>query len=299
MKTLEFSHQRGRSPKGLVTEEYIPKNQVSDTPIVILTGFGTTPPSKGDRAELSDQELNRTSYLGWFPALTAQLIGYPVHVTYHPAVSGLITKAGLYNARAAVMQYEESPEGHLVAHSLATCICFDILKKDRLYAGITDTTKSITLAAPWTNARDSLTLNGKMRKLAGLSLETAFKALQHFPAPCYYPLFRAEAHSGDNETETSKHWGAAFIARATSAKYALKLDAEKKLADAKSDQTPLVIIPTQDKIFEPEGQRKIAKMLEAKTVEIEAGHRFFTADRELLKPVIESIHDHIKASENE
>ncbi len=299
MKTLKFSHQRGRSPKGLVIEEYIPETQVSDTPIVILTGFGTTPPKKGNRAELSDQELNRTSYLGWFPALTAQLTSHPVHITYHPAVSGLITKGGLYSAETALIQYTESPEGHFLAHSLATCTGYDLLTKDRIYADITNRAKSVTLAAPWTTAKDSLTLNGRMRTLAGLSLETAFRLLQHFPAPCYYPLFRAEAHDGENETETSKHWGAKFIARASSAKYALTLDAEKKLEGTKPDQAPLVIVPTQDKIFDPESQRGIAKMLGTEPVEIEAGHRFFTADKSKLVPVIYSILNHIKANENE
>tara|TARA_Y100000310_G_scaffold335274_2_gene416869 strand:- start:1464 stop:2357 length:894 start_codon:yes stop_codon:yes gene_type:complete len=297
MKTSKFSHQRGRSRRGLHTERYTPQDQTSETPIVILTGFGTTPPPKGDRAELSDQELRRTSYLGLFPGLTAQLTGHPVHITYHPAVSGLITKGGLYSADTAQMQFEESPEGHYFLHSMAACIGYDLLTKDRRYADITDKAKSITLAAPWTDATDAFSLDGKMRKVLGVKLDAAFKLLQFIPAPCWYPDSPKHFHDGDGETESSKHWGADPLARATSAKYALFLNAENKLTGVKPEQTPLVIIPTQDKIFEPEGQRNIAKMLRVKPVEIETGHRFFTADRELLEPVIHSIHEHIEASE--
>ncbi len=296
MKTLEFSHNRGRSPRGLITERYNPQDQVSETPIVILTGFGTTPPPKGDRAELSDQELRRTSYLGLFPGLTAQLTGHPVHITYHPAVSRLITRAGLYSADAAQMQFEASPEGHYFLHSMAACIGYDILTRDRRYAGKTEKAKSITLAAPWTTARDALSHKGKVRKLLGVDLETAFKLLQHLPIPCWYPNTNQTWHDGDGETEKSKHWGAALIPRATSARYALTLDAKKKLADVKVSQTPLVIDTKQDRVFS-EDRTEIAEMLKARITKIEAGHRFFTAEREKLVPVIERFHEHIEASE--
>lgn len=72
------------------------------------------------------------------------------------------------------------------------------------------------------------------------------------------------------------NWGLQKWVSLASVKYVLSTGLLEKTKDLRLKEKPMIIIPSKDKIFEPELQEKVAKNLGIKPITIKAGHRLFT-----------------------
>jgi hypothetical protein len=300
MELMGYQVTSRRASNHVVVETYTPdriKRNGELADVVLLAGANVTPREwhpkshngyPRERGNVVYGALRRTHYLGAFPALFASETGARVHVVYQSGVSGKPYKKGVISLeanRAQIAAAGEMTEGKLwypVSHSWSTVPHIEMCVRGE-YDGV-DMTKVLPgiVSSPMTTAADALTHNDSLRRFGYIGPQwlSLFEKLQHYSLPALYPLAAQKWHDGDFSEGHNPNWGAARIINTASAADFLPIDTVAMLkATQDRHMKPYVLLTFQDRVFSPEGQLEIARLLGSDTDDVKgilSGHRWFT-----------------------
>ncbi len=300
MLEIDVHRTMEETAHGLPLETYIPRElSTPSDPFLILAGMNVLPPLQKESTRSSYEDFHRDNYHGAFPAFLAQSTSQIVHVVYQPAVAPHGHTPYFYSADTSQKQLEDAlasagRPSHVITHSLSTLVGYDLLTGKRGALKHQDQVLSVTLTAPFTTMKDALTEQGKERRILGIKWMTLFQLAQHLPLYGPYPLTKQYWHDGNTKEPYNPRWQAIPIVHTKSARYTLNHNGFQEVSHADTSLPCLVVIPSQDKVFSPDEQRDIARELHAQTVEIPAGHRWFTAPQQELMHIIDALKQHTR-----
>lgn len=311
MNIIEYKQSRTRS--GHVYEAYTPEKSLRLPPVCIFAGMGVRPHTKDENPTTSTSEQRRIGhYLGSVPYELAELLDTPVYVIYQAAVSGRPLEEGLYNdvtdntQLLAAQQITGRASYYPLFHSWSSRIGLDFIIREHKNHPMLDG----TISAPMTTAQDGLSYKtgknaGKERSF--LDFFTGGKGPTGFPSWLQvfewvqrvgivlptYPLQWQHWHDGKEDTLPNPQWGVEPQIHYHSAQAFLPYNGLARVSEVQARyRKPLFVITAEDRVFSPEEQRKIAQKVGSETVEINVGHRWFTANAEKRKGVLEAIVGH-------
>jgi hypothetical protein len=245
-----------------------------------------------------EQQLRESHYMGAVPALLASMLGTPVHIVYQPGVSGNGHSYRLISEEANDAQLDaalEVVEGKLmypISHSWSTHLHVGLCVEEQEYHGrdISNVLGGVASSA-MTTAEDALTFEGKERRFFGPKWLDLFRlaAYTGLRIPTLYPLAAQKWHEGDVFDKANKHWGSAPFINTGSAQEFLPVDDVHIVKERPAHRKPLFIVTEQDRVFSPDGQHAIARAMGCKFLNVQAGHRWFTAKNYVLEPLLERI----------
>ncbi len=281
-----------KASNGLIVEKCTLRSR-SDNPFVILLGLGAEPPLPGKRG-----------YVGEFPDLLSRISGDDVFVVYQAGVSANGHRPGLYTNKTEKLMLDAAREvttgkdWYPISHSMACHLHSRFLAENSLYGSDISDILDGAMIAPMTTAKDALTNpDGSPMRLFGVKWYSIFRIAMALPEKesfvlPIYPLRHKELHDGKNDSCEDSAPGVSKYVDCGSARAVLSYDILNELAGKKMLRKPLVVIPEEDRIFDPSGQMRIASAIGSETIIVESGHRFFTSDEALLESVIRRIIRH-------
>jgi len=282
---------QGKTGNGVVYEQYPGNND--GFPIIFFAGIGVRP------IEDVNHGSEESSYLGLFPDFLNNSSDVEVNVVYQPGVSGGRHKPNFYSDETEKEQFKagldiaDGRRFYPIGHSLGARVPIH-LALNHEYQGLDYNLENILdgcAIAPFTTVEDAYTDPDKgPRTFLWFPDITLTRLLKGFEIPFYYPLHSQKIHDGKEPVKKVKAWKANFWINVSSGNDLLESDTLAEIMASTVHRHPLIIITSQDKIFDPDKQRAISEALESEVLEVDTGHRCFTnrcVTDDLISKIIE------------